>query len=159
MNLQLIKSAVSKKPYSYYFISIFLAYMLLNIILSEFYITLKFIPYYLNTIKWHLLFGSALLSLTIGIMIAINFNLIIMRYKETKRLNVKLTPLGFILGLSTGICPACISGIFPLLFSAIGISLLALPLKGLEIQFLSLVLLLLSAYFLSKDTKICKINV
>jgi len=157
MNLKLIKHVITKKPYSYYFLTIFFIYMIINIILSEFYITIQYIPYYLETIKWSLLLFSALSSIIIGLLIAININLMILRYRDSKKLNLKLTPIGFLLGLSTGICPACITGLFPFLFSLFGFSLLTLPFKGLEIQVLSMVLLLISTLLLLKETKDCKI--
>src|SRR3989344_174665 len=156
MKLEKIRQAIVKKPYLYYFIFITLAYLAINVILSQFYITLRYIPRYLATLNWTFFLSSVILSVIIAVLIAININLIIMNYKENKRLNVKLTPIGFIFGLSAGICPLCITGLFPFLFSLFGFSLSILPFQGIELQILSILILLISINFLLKENKLCK---
>lgn len=158
MNKSLIKQAVTEKPYVYYFLITAISYLTINIILSEFYITIQYIPRYLATIKWPKLIFSIILSIAIAVLIAINLNLIIIRYKQSKKLNIKLTPIGFLLGLSAGICPACITGIFPALFSLFGFSLSILPFQGIEFQILSVIIISTSIIMLSKDNKLCKVQ-
>lgn len=158
MNKQLLKKAILEKPYIYYFFLTIILYLAINVILSEFYITIQYIPKYLQTIKWSELIFSALLALIISFLVALNLNLIIIRYKESKKLNIKLTPIGFLLGLSAGICPACITGLFPALFSIFGFSLSILPFGGIEFQILSILILLLSIFLLSKDSKRCSVQ-
>ncbi|MBI4159058.1 hypothetical protein HY500_02250 [Candidatus Woesearchaeota archaeon] len=145
---------VFKKPYLYYFILIFLIYLILNVIFSQFYITIQYIPKYLETIKWQELITSALLSLAIGFLVSLNSLLVYIKYKERK--NVKkqgiLATLGIMGGFATGVCSACVAGLFPLIFGLFGISFsfLSLPLKGIEIQILVILILLINLYFLKK---------
>jgi len=145
---------VFKKPYLYYFILIFLIYLILNVIFSQFYITIQYIPKYLETIKWQELIISALLSLAIGFLVSLNSLLVYIKYKEKN--NVKkqgiLATLGTIGGFATGVCSACVAGLFPLIFGLFGISFsfLSLPLKGIEIQLLVILILLINLYLLKK---------
>lgn len=146
---------VFKKPYVYYFILVFLIYLILNIIVSQFYITIQYIPKYLETIKWQELIFSALLSLTIGFLVSLNSILLYIKYKERK--NVKkqgfFAALGAIGGFATGVCSACVAGLFPLIFGLFGISFgfLSLPFKGIEIQLLVVLILLINLHFLKKN--------
>lgn len=157
MNKQLLKRAILEKPYIYYFFLTIILYLTINTILSEFYITIQYIPRYLQTIKWSELIFSIFLAIIIAFLIALDLNLIIIKYKESKKLNIKLTPIGFLLGLSVGICPACITGIFPALFSIFGFSLSILPFGGIEFQILSVIILSISISMLLKQNKACKV--
>ncbi len=145
-----------KKPYVYWILGIFLVYMLLNIWLSQFYDVLFQIPYFLDTLNWGNLLLSFVLSLTIGILIAINMTLMIKRYNLRKRLLRKqgfFSSLGIVGGFSTGVCSACIAGFFPLFFSLFGITLswAFLPFKGIEIQLLSIFILGTSLFMITKN--------
>ena len=46
-----------KQPYIWWTLFIFFAYLLANVLLSNFTTTLISIPYYLDTINWSLLLG------------------------------------------------------------------------------------------------------
>jgi len=152
----MIKQAF-KRPYAYAFILIVIAYLTINIILSEFYITIQYIPRYLDTIKWHEFLLAGIFSIIIAAMVAINIILLYLKWKERRFLKQQsfLASLGTLAGFSTGICPACITGLFPLLFAALGTSFtfLSLPFKGLEIQLLVIIILMLNIYFLEKREK------
>lgn len=145
---------VFKRPYVYFFIAIFLVYLAATIIISQFYITIQYIPHYLSTIKWHEFIIAGVFSISIAILVAINSVLLYLKWKE--RISLKkqsfLASLAALGGFSTGICPACISGLFPLLFSALGTSFtfLSLPFKGLEIQLLVIIMLMLNMYLMEK---------
>ena len=145
---------VFKKPNLYLFIFIFLAYLILNIFISRFYITVQYIPYYLETIKWGELLISGLLAAIIGILIAVNMTLIYISWKRRMKMKKQtfLASLGVLGGLITGICSACVAGLFPLLFGlfGVGFSFLSLPLKGIEVQLIVLALLIINLYFLRK---------
>ena len=138
----------------YYFILVFLIYLILNVIFSQFYITIQYIPKYLETIKWQELIISALLSLIIGFLVSLNSILVYLRYKERKNIKKQtfFASLGTIGGFATGVCSACVAGLFPLIFGLFGISFsfLSLPLKGIEIQLLVILILLINLYFLKK---------
>ncbi len=145
---------VFKKSNLHIFIIVFLTYLILNIIISQFYITIQYIPYYLETIKWFELLISGFLAISIGVLIAINATLIYIHW--THRIAIKkqtfLASLGIFGGFATGICSACVAGLFPLILGVFGIgfSFLSLPLKGMEIQLILIVLLLTNLYFLTK---------
>lgn len=146
---------VFAKPYIYWILGIFVIYMALNIIISQFYITIQYIPYYLKTIKWAELIAGGLLSLIIGALIAINMVYTYIRYKERKKYKAEgaLTCAATIGGLATGICSACVAGIVPLIFSLMGLSFswLSLPFRGMEIQALVIVILAISLYWNSRS--------
>ena len=142
---------VFKKPYIYWVIGIFLVYSALNIIISQFYITVQYIPYYLKTINWSELILGAIFSLVIGVLISINMVYTYIRYKERKKYKAEgaLTCAATIGGLATGVCSACVAGLIPLIFSLLGVSSSwgALPFKGLEVQALVIAVLLISLYW------------
>tara|TARA_Y100000031_G_scaffold156402_1_gene210782 strand:+ start:1330 stop:1806 length:477 start_codon:yes stop_codon:yes gene_type:complete len=148
---------VFKKPYLYWLIGIFVVYLVMNIYLSEFYITAKNIPYHAQTIKWSKLVFSSLLALIIAALISVNGVYAFIKYKQRK--NVKkeegLICVATIGGFATGICPACVTGLFPILFSffGLGFSFLSLPFEGLEIQVLIIAILVASLYLLHKEPK------
>src|SRR3989338_3405407 len=128
-----------KKPYIYWVIGIFLVYITLNIILSQFYFTIAYLPYYLNKVKWVDLILSILFSIIIGILIAMNMVFAYIRHKEKKTAKeCTITGIATVGGFSTGICSACMTGVIPLMFSLAGVTLSweALPFKGMEVQVL-----------------------
>ena len=153
---------IFEKPYVYFLILIFLIYLILNIIISQFYITVQYIPRYLETIKWTELILSGIFSLTIGLLISINAVILYIKFKERKEVKKQtiLVGLGAVGGLATGICSACVAGLFPLVLGLLGISFsfLSLPFKGLEVQVLVILVLVINLYFLNKNNKICKPN-
>ena len=146
--------AIFKKPYIYLTIGIFLLYLLINLVVSGFYNTIPLILKYANTINWFKLLISLILSLAIGILVAINSAYIYIKYKERKKCGkeVATTSIGTIGGLITGFCPLCITGLFPIIFGLFGVSfsLASLPFQGIEIQVAVLVLLIVSYKMLEK---------
>src|SRR3989344_5613014 len=153
-NCKLMIKQVFKKPNLYLFILIFLAYLILNIFISQFYITVQYIPYYLETIKWGELLISGLLAMIIGILIAVNMTLIYISWKRRMKIKKQtfLASLGVLGGLITGVCSACIAGFFPIVFGlfGVGFSFLSLPLKGIEVQLVVLALLVFNLYIFKK---------
>ena len=147
-----------KKHYVYYFFLIFFSYLILNVIISEFYVTIQYIPKYLETIKWSELVLSGIFTLIIGFLISVNSILIYLKYKERK--NVKkqtlVTSIGTVGGFATGVCTACVAGLFPLIFGLFGVSFsfLSLPFKGMEIQLLIILILSVNLYYLNKEKKV-----
>ena len=146
-----------RRPYVYWVAGIFLAYMVLNILLSQFYVTAQYIPYYFDTIKWGKLLTSALFSIAIGILIAINSVFSYIKYQERKAVIREglITSAAAIGGLATGVCSACVAGLFPLIFSLFGLSFsfAALPLEGLEVQGLLIAVLGVSLYYLNRSSR------
>ena len=145
---------VYKKPYLYFFIILFTVYLALNITISQFYVTVQYLPKYVETIKWEELVISGFLTLIIAFLVALTGTLIYKNWKE--RISVKkqtaLVSLGTLGGLATGVCTACVAGLFPLIFGLFGVSFsfLSLPFKGMEIQLLVITFLSINLYLLMK---------
>ena len=145
---------VFKKPYIYFFILILIVYLTLNILISQFYITLRYIPKYIDTINWLELTLSILFTLVIAFLVSLTILLSYMKYRQRQKIKkgVAIAALGTTSGFAAGVCTACVAGIFPFIFSLFGISFswLSLPFKGLEFQLLVIILLLTSLHLLNK---------
>lgn len=145
---------IFKKPYVYLAILIFLIYIILNLFISGFYDTIPLILKYASTVNWWKLAVSLILSLAIGFLIAVNFTYAYIAYRQRKRCleGTATAGIGTIGGLITGVCPLCVTGLFPLLFGLFGISfsLASLPFQGIEVQIVVLVLLGISYKMLEK---------
>lgn len=145
---------VFKKPYIYWTIFIFLTYIILNTLISGFYNTIKLIIIYSSTVNWLELGFSILLTLIIGFLVAVNSVFAFVKYKERKKCKegVITAGIGGVGGLIVGVCPLCVTGLFPLIFSVLGIgfSFASLPLGGIEIQIIVVLVLLASLKMLNK---------
>ena len=145
------------KPYLFWLIIIFVFYIALAVILSKFYINFKYIIYYLTTINWTYFLISIIFTLIIGFLVALNLVYSYIKYKQHKEFKKEtaVTCFGTIGGLSTGVCPVCVSGLFPFLLGTFGISFTyaILPFKGLEIQFLVILVLVTNLYFLHRRSQ------
>ena len=143
-----------QKPHVYWTIGIFLIYTALNVWLSEFYITIRHIPNFVETINWAELAISLILSTIIGILVAFNTVYAYLKYKEHRQAKTATaaTCLGTVAGLSTGVCAACVTSVFPAILGLFGVTLswAALPFRGAEIQILTILLLGVSLYVLTK---------
>ncbi|MBI5398584.1 hypothetical protein HZB03_03915 [Candidatus Woesearchaeota archaeon] len=145
---------IFKMPYVLWLVGIFLVYIILTSILSQFYVTIQYIPYYLHTINWTELALSILFTLTIAALIAVNSVYSYIKFQE--RASVKkattLTCAAAIGGFSTGVCAACVTGAFPLVLGFFGVAFSwgMLPFKGMEIQVLIIAVLGTSLYLLQK---------
>lgn len=148
---------VFRKPYFYWVFFIFLLYLVLNFLISGFYETLQLVIIYANTVDWVKLGISILLTLAIGFLVAVNFVFSYILYKERKKCKegVATAGVGAVGGLIVGICPLCVVGIFPLIFSALGLtfSFASLPFNGIEIQSLVVLILLGSLFMLKKSSE------
>lgn len=144
-----------KKPYLYWTIGIFVAYMALNIIISQFYVTILYIPYYLGTINWAELLFGAVLSVVIGMLVSVNSVFLYIKYQERKSIKKDgaLACAAAVGGLATGVCPACAAGLIPFVLGIFGVSfgLASLPLKGKEIQILAVAILAIGLYWNSRS--------
>lgn len=158
-----------KRPYVFWLIGIMLFYIAINVVISQFYITAQYIPYYFEQINWSSLILSATLSISIAFLVALNMVIGYIYYQrqmratdgtgETKKIcfgkatktSTAITTFSSLGGFATGICSACTS-VFPFLLSSSGITLTwtALPFKGLEIQGLLIILLIFNVYYINK---------
>lgn len=145
---------IFKKSYIYWIILIFILYIALNIIFSGFYNTIKLIIIYANTVDWLKLGISIILTLVIGFLVAVNSVTAYIKYKERKKCKegVATASVGTVGGLIVGVCPLCVTGLFPLIFSFLGIgfSFASLPFGGIEIQVLVVIILSISLWMLKK---------
>ena len=152
-----MREAMFARPYSFYFIFIFIFYLLLNIFINKIYVTYGIIFYNPS-------FGIPLVLLMILVagFVALNINLIIMKFRELKKVNggeTSITTIAVFLGIMGGACPGCLVGLFPAvlgIFGGAAAGLDILPFKGLELQAGSLVLLIIGAKLLSRPA-VCKI--
>jgi len=136
---------IFKKPYIFWLVGIFLAYLVLNLFFTGFYKTIPLIIFYAKTVNWFKLAISLVLSLFIGFFVAANSIYLYLRYKERRKCKkgVITTGIGAIGGVVVGICPLCVS-LFPIILGLIGISfsIASLPFEGIEIQAVVLILLI-----------------
>ncbi|MBI2004315.1 hypothetical protein HYS72_02510 [Candidatus Pacearchaeota archaeon] len=162
--LKKTKNAIIKKPYVFYFIGVFLAYLAINVLINKTFVTL---PTLFTSYKLSFAIPFIALSLITALLAAANVNLVIIKFKELKQMNKKgnagvggMGALGIFGGILGGACPGCFVGLFPALLGLFGItaSLSILPLYGLEIQMLSLVLLTISIFLLTREN-ICKVEI
>jgi hypothetical protein len=145
------------KKHKILLIGIFIVYFTIVFLVSDFLNTFKAILIYSDTLNWSKFGFSFALSLIIGVLVSINGVLVWERYKERRacREGGFLASAGIVGGLITGVCPLCVGGLFPLIFGLLGISfsLGVLPFKGIEIQVLAIVLLVVSIRMLGKRRK------
>ena len=152
-----VRQAIFAKSYSFYFLIFFFSYLVLNVWINQLYVTRR-------VLIDNPVFGGflVLLMLLVAGFVALNINLMIMKFKELKKINrvSGLTAFGVFLGIMGGACPGCLVGLFPVvlgMFGGVGYSLSVLPFNGLELQTGSLLLLIIGARLLSKPS-VCKIG-
>lgn len=142
------------KKYLFQLAGIFVLYIILVFFISGFYNTLPLIFKYAQTVNWAELGISITFSLIIGVLVSCNLVAVYAKYKERKQCRQEgiLATIGTAGGLAAGICPLCVTGLFPLILGLFGItfSFATLPFKGLEVQAISIVLLSLSLWMLTR---------
>ena len=152
-----IKKVTLQKPYIYFFLFFLFLFILLNILINKVYVTRE-------VLFDNLVYGIPfiLFNIIIAGLVALNINLVIIKYREFKMLNKKgsgLTSLGIFIGFVGGACPGCFVGLFPAFVGLFGVSasLSILPFYGIELQILSAILLSISVYLLTNPV-VCKVN-
>src|SRR3989344_5535839 len=153
-----IKQAIFERPYVFYFIVIFLFYILVDIFVNQLYVTGLDV---LFEFRKSFLIPFFLLNIFVSLLVPLTINLSIIKFKELKDINSAGSGAGFLGifgGLIGGACPGCFAGLFPAFVGLFGItaSLSVLPFYGLEIIVGSIVLLVISIWFLTNETT-CKI--
>jgi hypothetical protein len=147
-----IKKAIFSWPHNLIFILIVLAYLALTVYSNELYIT------FINILGYRKSFLIPFLisQLFIALLVPLTINLSILKIKEVQKINSIITGtsssfLGTFFGVLGGACPGCFAGLLPTILGIFGISfsLIDLPLQGLEIQLVSIALLMFSTYLLT----------
>jgi len=152
-----IRRAILTKPYSLFFIFFFFFFIFLNLYINQVYVTKGVL---FDNLRIGIPF--VFFNLLVGSLIALNINLMIIKFKEYRSMNTKgsgLTILGVFGGFLGGACPGCFVGLFPAVLGLFGISasLSILPFYGLELQALSAGLLMISTYYLVRNP-VCKVD-
>src|SRR3989344_1132043 len=147
---------ILRKPYVFWIIGIFIFYILLNVFISGFYKTIQLIFIYASEVNWLELGTSILLSIAIGALVAINAVYAFMKYKERKKCleGKALAGIGAAGGLIVGVCPLCVTGLFPIILGFLGISFsfASLPFNGIEVQLIVIALLSISLWMLNRKS-------
>ena len=158
--IERIKRGITKKPYVFYFVGIFLMYIAINLFANKLYVNLDILTSFATWfIIPFLLFNFLIIPLLVGLTVSLS----VLRFKEVGSLFGKeggAGTFGVFGGLMGGACPGCFVGLFPAVLGLFGITatLSVLPLFGLEIQFLSAVFLVTAIILLTKDT-VCKVPI
>ena len=143
-----------RRPYIYAVFGLFIIYLVIAIAVSGFYNTIPLIFRYAQTVNWFELGLSIFFSLIIGILVAFNLVAVYVRYKgrKTCREAGTVAAVGTLGGLAAGICPLCVTGLFPLILGIFGVtfSFATLPFKGLEVQVFSIAILSLSLWIMGR---------
>ena len=157
--IQRLKDATLRKPYLFYFIFIFIAYVVFNSLINKSYETLDvFVTY----ARWFVIPFIAFNYLIIPALVATTVNLSIMKFKDAREIKTnsgRFAFLGVFGGILGGACPGCFVGLFPAFLGLFGttITLSSLPLFGLELQIGSALLLGTAIILLTRDT-VCKVD-
>ena len=159
MRFEKIRALLKQKSYFRIFIIAFILYLALSMYLIYYFFNgfYLFFNYYIRYYPWL----NILFTLILAFLFGINLTLIIFRFKEVKSYNNESGAGIFtsVISLFSAGCPVCSFSIISFLIPAIGttFSLAILPFKGLEIQLLGIIILLISIFILTKEN-VCKIN-
>lgn len=144
-----------KRPQIYWVVGIFILYIAAIYTLGNFpstlFVALLYAPLSLRiSIALSLIF-----SITIAALISSNVVMAYMRYQERRhfRKMSMMTGVGTVGGFAAGICPACVTGLLPIIFGFFGVtfSFAILPFDGLEIQLLAIIILGINFRYLHRQ--------
>ena len=157
MRIEKIKSILKQKSYLKIFLITFIIYLILSLFLINYF----FLGFELFFQKAAYAIFNLLFTLILAFLLGINLSLIIYRFKEAKKYNNESGTGIFtsILSLFGAGCPVCFFTVISLIIPGVSVvsSLAVLPFKGLEIQLLTIILVLISIFTLTKQNT-CNIN-
>jgi len=147
---------LTKSPYIYIFLVLFVAYFGFVSYITDFWTTLGVALLYADKFNWYALVFSFALSIIISAFVGINGSYLyygIRLRKGCKKSSIAATT-GAVAGMAVGVCPICVGGILPLLLGIFGVSFsfAVLPFNGIEVQLAVIALLIFSYLNLKKKT-------
>ncbi|MFH1649336.1 MAG: hypothetical protein ABIA93_02205 [Candidatus Woesearchaeota archaeon] len=145
-----------KPPWLYSFLGIFIAFLAFNYWVNYLEYTIPslisrgwFVPVFFFMI------------FVVALLVALNVNLILSKVIEFRKLHHSsgLSFLGAFAGILGGACPGCFVGLLPSIAGIFGVttSLSFLPFYGLEVQALSILLLVIAAIIMTR-TDVCALK-
>lgn len=152
MNINNIYYSVFSREYRYIFILVLVIYSLFNFWLNDLFVLgFEFLKY-----SWYISIPFSFFLIINSLLVAININLLIARYKLIKSITPEagfFGAIGTFFALLAGACPGCVAGFFPVVAGVFGstITLSSLPFYGVEIQLISFLFLLMGMNFMSND--------
>jgi len=148
--LNVIRTVLSSKAYLLLFVVLLVLYFAMNLWINQFYDVL---PLFL-TYRLSFVIPYFVLTILIGIGVALNLTIIAYKLKQVLGVQkeVGMTAFGAVGGLLGGACPGCFVGLLPTVAGVFGITvtLSSLPFLGFEIQVPTLVVILITLYFVAK---------
>src|SRR3989344_8846248 len=157
MRLQKVKILLKQRIYFKIFLLSLLFYLLLSIYLIYYFFN-GFYLFFNYSIKYYP-YLNILFTIILSFLFGINLSLILFRFKEIKKYNNESGTGIFtsVLSLFSAGCPVCSFTILSFLIPGLSatFSLAILPFKGLEIQLLGILLLLIGIFILTKEN-VCK---
>ncbi len=157
MRLNKIKFILKQKKFLRIFLITFFVYLTLSALLINYF----FLGFYLFFKQTSYAIFNILATLALGFLFGINVTLVFYRFREIKKYNSESGTGIFssVLSLFGAGCPVCSFTILSLIIPGFSsaFSLAILPLKGLEIQIIGILFLIISIYALTKEN-VCKIK-
>ena len=152
-----LRTVTATRPYTYWLASIIVTYLALDVVINKLHVTAE--TFFTSRASFVIPF--LLFTLIVAVLVGISINLVILKFRELRTMSRAsgITAAGIFGGLLAGACPGCIVGLFPAFVGLFGISagLGILPLFGLELQLISVALLLVAIFFLTRETT-CKVD-
>lgn len=141
-----------QRPYIWWVLGIGLIFIILNSIISEFYATVQYIPLFFHTLKWPQFLFSIGLTIIIGILVGINVVLLILSFKEKKCTSrqAAIAGAGSVFGILPGVCAACAPPLLGFIFGIFPGLVTLLPFRGIELQFLAIIIISGNIYYIHK---------
>lgn len=152
-----MKRAIVEGNYKFLFVLFFVGFYILNIFLNKTYVFYSNI----SSVEKYFSISFILINFLLAFLFSLAINLIILKFRETRRFDKSASSvgtIGFVGAIIGGGCPSCFVGVLPAIiaFFGLGISFADYPYLGLGIQIFSGLILLFSVYLLSADP-VCKI--
>ena len=150
-----------QSPARYWALGVSVVYLALLVVVSQFYETIPLIPMYASQIRWgEFITSLVLIAITaalVGVVSVSLYTKVNEKVTESMSRSSVASPViascaATLGGLATGVCPACVTGIFPIVLGFFGVtfSWASLPFHGVEVQALVVIVLALTLFALSR---------